>query len=336
MKKIKVSVIIPAYNAEKTIKRCIDSVLSQTYDNIEIIIVNDGSTDNTLPICLEYQEKNGNITLLNHENSGVSKSRNRTLNKLSGEYIQFLDSDDVLYENTIADKVEKICKYNADLVITEFDFINSNGKKQKSLDMLKEDVINIEQYAHMFSKHPTSLFYGVLWNKLFRSEIIYNNGLRFEDSKSFAEDFRFILEYLKYVDKIAYIPKSEYGYSYDSTQESLSKNKNLYNKIWDERKQLYSKYLEFFKYKEIDSDNLQDYLLESLGGIFEIYIRNNTFSSVLHMIHDLSKDDEISKIIKQYKGSKITFKVLLLCIKYKMTFIIYLLYRIHICLDIKG
>lgn len=336
MENKKVSVIIPVYNSQRTIKKCIDSVLNQTYNNIEIIIVNDGSSDDSYSICKNYSATHNNIKLLNCKNSGVSKSRNRGLNVAEGDYIQFLDSDDYLYKNTIADKITKMNGQNVELVITDYEFIYPNGKKEKNPVFLNNELMSIKEYMHKFSERPTTLFFGVLWNKMFKRSIIEKNKIRFDESTSFAEDFKFVLEYLKYVNNVAYINRCEYGYFYDESTDSLSKNKKLYNTLWDERKNLYILYKKVFEYKSIFSNNIQDYILEGMGGVIESYIKCFGYRQTIHKIKSICTEEPISELKFNYTGSRKTFRILILSIKYKMYFVIYFMYWLHIKLNIKG
>lgn len=115
---IKVSVIVPIYNAEKWLNRCIESILQQTFDNIEIILINDGSTDSSKDICFYYVQKDSRVKLINQDNSGVSVARNMALNVASGDFIQFVDADDYIDKDMIAKLVEN--SSNADIIVTDY------------------------------------------------------------------------------------------------------------------------------------------------------------------------------------------------------------------------
>lgn len=123
----KVSIIVPVYNSEKTLARCINSILKQKYQTTEIILVNDGSTDNSLTICEEYARKDPRVIVIDKKNTGVSDTRNTGISYASGEYIQFVDSDDWITENATGVLVDRMQQANCDMVISSF-YRVVNGK----------------------------------------------------------------------------------------------------------------------------------------------------------------------------------------------------------------
>lgn len=125
-----VSIIVPVYNAEKTLVRCVNSILKQQYQNTEIILVNDGSTDNSLSICREYEKMDSRIKVIDKPNTGVSDTRNIGMAHASGEYFQFVDSDDWISENATKVLVDRILETNCDMVISGF-YRVINGKNPK-------------------------------------------------------------------------------------------------------------------------------------------------------------------------------------------------------------
>ena len=133
--KEKVSIIIPVYNSERTLERCLDSVINQTYKNIEILIVNDGSKDKSLEIMKEYQKKDNRIMVINQENKGLSGARNAGLDKATGEYVTFIDSDDYIKANLIKDTIEIFNRYNCDVVRNNYElaYKDGNTKYRKEL-----------------------------------------------------------------------------------------------------------------------------------------------------------------------------------------------------------
>ena len=137
-----VSIIIPAYNAEKYIEQCIDSIISQTYKNIEVIIVNDGSTDNTLAICEKYAKEDKRIKIVKKKNEGVSKARNDGIKIATGKYIMFIDSDDYIDDDYIEIMHKNIVEKKADLVVSNYTR-DKNGVKEKIYFDLKnnDDII---------------------------------------------------------------------------------------------------------------------------------------------------------------------------------------------------
>ncbi|MBR0410254.1 MAG: CDP-glycerol glycerophosphotransferase family protein [Eubacterium sp.] len=200
-----VSVIVPAYNAELYLEESIDSVLSQTYKNFEIIIVNDGSTDRTGDIIKKYQAKYNNIKMIDQKNQGVAQARKRGLEAAGGEYIYFLDSDDVL----VRDALEKMCERSesvkADLVIANFDYIANNIPTEQHIldEVLDQDRIDKYNYHLLWSY--------ALSNKLFKKELIQRYDLKFPNI-TYSEDGVFLLSYVYHCSIIAGLDKIVYHY----------------------------------------------------------------------------------------------------------------------------
>ena len=140
----KISIIIPMYNAEKYIARCLESVINQSFNDIEIIIVNDGSTDKSLEICRKYAEVDERIVILNKENNGVSVARNQGMNVATGEYVMFVDSDDWIDESMCQDLYKRISECNADICFCNN--IKEYGNKSEYIDFGdSKDVINLDE-----------------------------------------------------------------------------------------------------------------------------------------------------------------------------------------------
>lgn len=199
----KISVIVPVYNAEKYLKRCLDSIINQTYKNLEIILINDGSNDSSLEICKEYEKKDKRIFVYNQKNKGISYTRNRGIELSSGKYISFVDSDDVIslrmYEilhNLIIKENVKIaeCKYINFNKKCEFKE-NNNYNVYFDLDILKENL-----------KENISNF---LWNKLILKELFV--GVKFKENIIF-EDQDVIYKLLEKTNKVIISDSVLYGY----------------------------------------------------------------------------------------------------------------------------
>ena len=192
-----VTIIVPVYNAEKTLRRCIDSVLDQEFSDFELLLVNDGSKDSSGSICREYAQKDSRIRLLDKPNTGVSDSRNQAISLAKGTYLQFLDSDDWITPNATKLFVETAEKYHCDMVIS--DFYRVSGERVSPKGDIDEDcVLTLEEFASHMIENPADFYYGVLWNKLYRRDIIENHQLRMDTEISWCEDFMFNLEYMRY------------------------------------------------------------------------------------------------------------------------------------------
>ena len=209
----KISIIIPVYNVEKYLQKCLDSVINQTYKNLEIICINDGSPDNSGKILDEYAKKDGRVIVIHQENAGVSVARNKGLEIASGEYIAFVDSDDWLepecYELALNvlenDKEVDLVGYNADI-------INSRNDTNQDLQRNKNWFTLPFVGKFELSQKIAIRMCGACWIYLFKASIIKNNKLKFSNYK-FSEDFLFIFEYFAFVKNIYFLDKNLYNYN---------------------------------------------------------------------------------------------------------------------------
>ena len=199
-----VSVIIPAYNAAVFIESTINSLLCQTYENFEIIVVNDGSVDNTLDIVTRIAEKDPRVKVFTQENGGVSAARNTALSKASGEYITYVDADDSLPKNAIETMVN-LMRDDVDFVVCSHNEIRflTTPHIEKPCEYTKQEIND------KFIEFDSVVWWP--WGKLFRRSVIEENNLRYDTSISFGEDHVFNLLYAKHIkgkavvsDKVAY------------------------------------------------------------------------------------------------------------------------------------
>ena len=289
---MKISIIIPAYNCEKYLNRCLDSVLNQTYNEFEIILVNDGSTDKTSDICDEYKAIDNRIKVIHKENGGVSSARNIGISKSTGEYIMFLDSDDWIERDMVEKLYNNISKYDdIDMGMCGCYLEFSSKEKQILQIKLKNKTYDsTEDYLKEFSYYRDKGVFGYLWNKIFRSSIIKDNQLLFK-KYSIAEDLFFLYELLPYCNKIKVIEDSLYNYMHEN-EYSLSKS--------NKEDSLYINNLFYDKTKEF-LYNTNSY------EINKEYISNGYIQGISHYILNnvMCEDNKIKKLRKLYKSEKV-------------------------------
>lgn len=189
----KISIVVAVYNAEKTLKKCVDSLLNQTYNNIEIILVNDCSKDNSLDICKEYSKTSDNVKVIsNDRNSGVSDTRNNGIDNSTGEYICFVDSDDYVESNYIEVLYYYYQKYNT-VPICGFVYHDeyNHAKPVKYSWSGDEGLVSLGEAFKLKSE----LYLTALWNKLFDRRLIIDKNIKFDTNVSVGEDLRFSVEY---------------------------------------------------------------------------------------------------------------------------------------------
>ena len=192
---MKVSIIVPVYNTEQYLPRCIDSILSQSFTDFELLLVDDGSTDGCGKICDSYAEKDSRIRVFHKENDGVSSARNLGLDNAKGEWICFVDSDDELMPNGIRMMAEGISD-EVDLVMAGYNKYGDNNSLIYSVDALKALIIDKKQaIKEMFS--PSDYVYqGYICGKLFRMNEVMKRGIRFSKDIYFNEDRLFITQFI--------------------------------------------------------------------------------------------------------------------------------------------
>ena len=263
-----VSIIVPVYNAERTIGRCIDSILNQEYCDFELLLVDDGSTDNSGAICDAYAAKDSRVQVFHKENTGVSASRNLALNRAKGIYLQFLDSDDWITSDATSSLVRAMESTPCDMVISDFYRVVGERVSQKG-DIDDDGMMSRENFAAHMMKNPADFYYGVLWNKLYRRSIVEAHHLRMNPEISWCEDFMFNLEYIRYAETFRAIQIPIYYYV--KTKGSLASQNLSISQTVKMKRMVFEYYQRFFK-TVLDEDEYEKsrlkvyrFLLDSAG-----------------------------------------------------------------------
>lgn len=231
MNNVKVSVIVPIYNASKTIKRCVDSILKQTYKDIEIILLDDGSKDDSLSVITTLYERESSVKILHNNNKGVSYTRNIGIQISRGEWIMFVDADDYLEPIAIELLMSKAEESCSDVVIGNFFYENNFSKSSESFLLLEMPTIfesdEIKKLiwscidSRFFGNSNTVTNIGVPWARIYKKSSLGNN--KFDETLSMMEDMLFNIHVFSEVDRILYYPVSIYHYV--SSECSLSTKK---------------------------------------------------------------------------------------------------------------
>lgn len=211
----KVSVIVPIYNAEKFIKRCIDSILNQTLKNIEIILIDDGSSDNSGVICDEYQRIDERVKVIHIQNLGPSNARNIGIAEAKGEYIGFVDSDDYVEKDMYEQLYTQANIFNSQMCCSSFysDKLNSSTVIKLPLEsnkLLDKNYISLTLVRNIAQSNDAGIF--SLWNKIYRREFLLQQNIWMDITRSHGEDWVFNLELYKKYSNITYIDKPFYHY----------------------------------------------------------------------------------------------------------------------------
>lgn len=214
------SVIVPVYKVEKYLHRCLDSIINQTYRNLEIILIDDGSPDNSGEICDEYAKKDKRITVIHQENKGQGAARNIGINKANGELITFVDSDDWLELNMYDILISKLLEYDLDII--KCAVFETDGTKVKRELNHKTNKVNIIISENIFDLYFTEFTCKVIWNGIYKRKIIQN----VEFPEGFAAEDNYVSGmYLYKAERIMLI--DSFLYNYFINRNGISKNKNI-------------------------------------------------------------------------------------------------------------
>lgn len=206
-----VSVIIPIYQAEKYIKRCVFSVINQTYKDVEILLIDDGSTDNSLNICNELAQEDSRIRVLHQENSGVATARNRGIDCASGEYIFFLDSDDWIEKETLYELKTAMEDSSSDICFCGFCYVNEGDDRKRISSSSAENEIHTFMNEKFWELYWDTILFNI-GTKLYKSKIIEEANIRFHTDMVVYEDVQFCMEYIEHTKKVRVMWQEFYNY----------------------------------------------------------------------------------------------------------------------------
>ena len=295
-----ISIIIPVYNGSKFISRCLDSILNQTYKNTEVILINDGSTDNSLEIIKEYSNKYKNIKYIDQKNQGASIARNKGIEESKGKYLVFIDIDDYIE----SDYLEKLCSSikNKDMVVSGYNRVV--GSKT------------------IFSKIPKNTYwsafkYTATWGKIYNAEFIKKNNIKFLDDVKIGEDLFFNITVINKTNKIGILEYA--GYNYYDNEESLT---NTINKTAKKRNQqmlhLLNSIDEIFKETKIDKKYIYFFYLKTIvfylltqRGLLSNKEYYNEYKKYFNFLEEYKNKYKLKEKMIFMKGEE--FKVNLIC-----------------------
>lgn len=280
-----ISIIVPVYNVEKYLRRCLESIINQTYDNLEIILIDDGSTDNSLLICKEYQSIDDRIKVISQENKGLSSARNVGIRHCNGQIVSFIDSDDWIDKHFIDVLYTQLKNYDAQIVECKVKKITNYEKNDDYLNNKIANTLVFENENCFYQFLIGKYFRQVVWNKLYKKEVI--NRIFFEEGKTHEDEF-WTYQIFANAKKIVFIDFE--GYYYFQRTGSITNKKfseeNLHG--FEAKKNRFDFVKE--KYPEFIQINILDYLISC------IYFYNNVFNS------NISKKAKILKEIEnEYK-----------------------------------
>lgn len=296
-----ISVIVPVYNAESTLKRTINSIINQTYHNLQIILINDGSTDNSLKICNDFVQSDNRISVFTICNSGVSAAREFGLQKVIGKYIIFCDADDYMNSDMIEIMYKVISNTNVELIVCGF----NNCRNDKALYNREESII-----ACLTSENIG----GYLWNKMFCTDIVRNKQIHFNKDIYYCEDLDFVIKYIININKMLCINFNLYNHI--NTPTSITNGSLSWERLTSLKSRL-SIYELLLENNLLDSANVCQYTmikqavyigreLQKVRRNKNLQITNKQFEDIWNIINTICH----SCTIKQYlKNKNLNLKV---------------------------
>ena len=226
----KVSIIVPVYNSEKFLDKCLNSLANQTLDDIEIVVVNDGSTDNSQKIIDDYKSKYSNIISFIKENGGQASARNLALTKVSGEYIMFVDSDDYIEPNMCEIMINTIKKYNVDIVRCNYRFINNKIVEDNKNFISCNKILKKNEIKEIINQMITGEVGSYIWLLIIKKSIIKDNKIIFNPKIHLMNDKPFTINLLLNINSLVQINDILYNYVRNDNG-TVRSNKNLFIKI---------------------------------------------------------------------------------------------------------
>ena len=307
---VKISIVIPIYNAEDHLQRCVDSVLNQTEKNIEIILVDDGSKDNSIEICKNYLNQDKRVQLIHQENSGVSAARNRGIEQACGEYIGFIDSDDWIEPNMYECLLREANQASADIVICDARTVYEDGKIQA--DTITQLSGNQILQKSEFTPSLLLEMAGSAWRCIYKNHI-YNDKLQkqktilFPLGVKFSEDRIFNLYAFGQANKICYIKKAFYNRYmnekstvhrfhqdyFEACKKSMDGIEQAIRYAWEDNNELQKVYLSQF-------------ITGAIGAICNYYYKTSTLRAAERkkMVKGLCEDSQLRNAIETYGANR--------------------------------
>lgn len=299
---IKFSIIIPVYNSEHFLKECIDSILNQCYQNIEIILVNDGSTDSSLEICNNYSTMDSRIIVIDKKNGGVSSARNSGLKIASGDYILFVDSDDKVMEGIFEFAINILYKNELDLLKFSYNSCYGLFKKMYTFNIPVNRVINKHEYKKLiYNKLFNTNDFGNIWNCFFNKKII--KQIVFDESLKYGEDRKFMFDNLMVSDNIYASSQPYYNYLINING---AMNKKSFEKAVLQVSNSIN--VNIYMFKKLNLVEYRNYLIESAKYDFtNLFLQNCSFKSFKTYINFINKicDNDLIKPILIYFSNDI-------------------------------
>lgn len=320
-----VSIIVPLHNCEKTVSRCVEAILSQRYRNLEILLIDDGSTDQTLAYIQNYAGSDNRVRWWTVKNQGVSDTRNFGLKRVHGKYLMFVDGDDYPGRNFVSRMVNLMeGNSHCDMgICSYYRVIDHYNLAVRPL--IRKGRMERNSYLVSTLRDPGHHYFGVVWNKIFRTDIVLDNNIRFDPDITLGEDFVFTLQYLLYVSDICVTYEKLYYYVY-SERSTLSR---IHNKKESDcraemmnREKIFRQYVTDFRKTGLETifrRKMYDYwIMFEIRQTYSVAHEYNWDDAVKkHWIDQMSSEQNIRRAHTYYSQNEIDRKTTVYAVSYK-------------------
>lgn len=324
------SIIIPVYNAEKYLNKCIDSILNQSFKDFELLLIDDGSKDLSGKICDKYAEVDERVKVFHIQNGGPAKARNLGIKYATGIYIEFVDADDELIPEAL-ENLYVLTKNNPDIIIADSQIITADEKVKNIISIEKNNQINVEEYLKNLNTVRKATLLHYIWNKWYKRELICENRIIFDENERLGEDFLFNCEIIDKADRVWGTDILLYKY-YKRDNGSLS-GKYIENEL-SRRRKMDSTFLQLYENKKIKEEcyNLISRMigsitLASIQGVFMPGSPNNLKEKKLY-VQDFLNSEYLNyiNVYSQNKGLTKSEKIAAILLKNKWIYLYLILF----------
>ena len=330
MKNNLISVILPVFNAEKYLGKTIEDILNQSHQEIEVIIIDDGSTDQSWNIIQQYSQKDERIRPVRVSNGGPSKARNLGLEMVRGEYIRFIDADDSIPQDSIERMYKKIKENQSiDMVIGNYQCVPEQN--YFTGDVFSDIELSKKEFVKVFLKNIRSFYYGVMWNKLYRRALIEHYQIRFDETINWCEDFCFNLEYYEKCSLISLISIPGGFYTYYTRDDSITTGVSKYSqeRLQKINKICYEKILAFCNTLQMGKEASLEWKYYNLYyQLSDIVDRKQEHRQKYRKFKEILNREEVYEYICYKQNDARLWRILKLVIQKKIFLVAYILFYV--------
>lgn len=329
----KVSIIIPVYRTAEWLPKCMETCLGQTYENIEVILIEDGSPDNCGELCDQYAEADARVIAIHQENGGPSSARNTGLNAASGEFILFVDSDDWIEPDMVRSMVEAQLAGSYDIVVCGYRYF-APQRCGEQVPAKKELFNQVDVFSDLLSDRTNLLYWGYMWTNLYKKSIIDAFSIRFDLSWMSRQDNLFVWAYVEHVKSCFYLDRAFYNYRLVTYDKMYRYRQDEVEYRWKQSLDIFNHFKDLFlntgtyaRFKE----KVDIRLLKEIKPVLDnAIIYHSPKKIAISQISSFSTSDLYGDLIALHLANARGFseKAILICCRYKLWNLLYLCFKL--------